>query len=291
MDFNELCRACLITINGSNKIILFKDVSAYTYWFCTSIQLLETEDLPKILCSSCYDLLSKFAAFKQKCIDAQQYLLNLKRNIKKETECSVFYETRAKKNSDDILTLNFGRPKHPIQSEIKLEPSYEEIGGTYSNDVMEKQNFKNDMPHTNTKKIVFFCDVCKMVYMNRKTFNNHKKIHENRLCIPCNKLFKSNPAFYQHNKLKHSQWSFKDTKCKKCGKVCKTVKTLHLHMKTKHTETKKYICDVCGKISNSRGNLKLHIDRHIDNKDYTYNCEQCNKQFKSKRPRVLYPEQ
>ncbi|XP_022126103.2 gastrula zinc finger protein XlCGF26.1 [Pieris rapae] len=284
MDFNELCRACLLTINGSNKIILFKDVSAYTYWFCTSIQILETEDLPKILCSSCYDLLSKFAAFKQKCLDAQHYLLNLKRYMKKDTECSVFYETREKNNSD-ILTLDVSESKNLIQSAIKLEPSYEECGGTYSNDAVENKNFENEMPHTKidiTKKIDFLCDVCNKVYTNRKTFNNHKKMHEKRLCIPCNKSFKSKPAFYQHKKLKHSQFTFKDTKCKKCGKVCKTIKTLHLHLKTKHSETNKYICDVCGKISNSRGNLKLHIDRHIDNKDYTYNCEQCNKQFKSK---------
>lgn len=73
MDVNTLCRACLTSMD-SVRYILFENVSPDIYWFCTSIEIMKEEQLPKFLCEVCYGLLMQFSEFKSTCIKSQNTL-------------------------------------------------------------------------------------------------------------------------------------------------------------------------------------------------------------------------
>lgn len=70
--------------------------------------MFQTENLPKTICDSCYDLLTEFFNFKQTCINSQNTLLECKSNVKTEnnelTKCSeIVTDIQVNDDHDDEI--------------------------------------------------------------------------------------------------------------------------------------------------------------------------------------------
>lgn len=78
------------------------------------------EELPKAICDTCYDLITKYSEFKRTCIRSQHTLTNFKNNIKCETDelTANSIESQEDKVKTDMVT-----------GSIKLEESQEYVNG------------------------------------------------------------------------------------------------------------------------------------------------------------------
>lgn len=66
-------------------------------------------------------------------------------------------------------------------------------------------------------------------------------------------------------------------KCDECGKSFATPYSLNTH-KNIHTNTERNVpCTQCGKKFRNRGDLKLHLKRHVEEKPFQ--CDHCKKRF------------
>ena len=122
---------------------------------------------------------------------------------------------------------------------------------------------------------------------NKKYYQTNKqKIREkHKIYNQTNKEFMK--QYYQLNKEKlkeRSKLNYKKVKesgknpiCDLCGKVFSTFGNLKIH-KSVHEGTKKSICSHCGKVFNQPAHLSRHIKNvHEGLKDYK--CEKCGKEF------------
>ncbi|CAG4983908.1 unnamed protein product [Colias eurytheme] len=292
-ESEKVCRACLESV-GPYYYVLFENVSAYMFWFCTSIQIAENDSITKVLCTNCYELLSKFAEFKQKCIDSQNSLLNLK-NVKAEADYTEIPKKEiVRKQANLEEQLIFKKENHFDENlnndTVKYECYMNSQDNNFVSDndeelnesICEQQN--NDCLQIPKKNLTFHCELCDKRFIRHKTYENHKRTHKSDTsvsCVSCNKTFQTKKALKMHQKNAHSQWSFNETKCRFCGKVFKSRNSLKQH-EVKHGERKMYICDVCGKMSLSKSYLKVHLETHNENKERNYGCDICDKKFFSK---------
>lgn len=95
-------------------------------------------------------------------------------------------------------------------------------------------------------------------------------------CVPLAKAFKTNSE-------SESEGSHDENmlfKCRVCWLQFKLQIELEEHMKVHDTQEESHLCDICGKGSNTKNNLKKHMIRcHTDTR--TIACEYCPKRFKS----------
>nr|XP_034833719.1 uncharacterized protein LOC117990392 [Maniola hyperantus] len=110
-DFSKLCRACLTAID-SNKYNLFEDVSPDVYWFCTNIEVVKDENLPRSICKTCYDLIKKFSEFKKTCLQSQNTLLNYYSVAPKNKKLDWLNNDPREKDTQKVVSQKF---------EVKLE--------------------------------------------------------------------------------------------------------------------------------------------------------------------------
>ncbi|XP_038208175.1 zinc finger protein 782-like [Zerene cesonia] len=285
-ESENVCRACLESV-GPYYYVLFENVSAYMFWFCTQIQIAEHESLPKALCTKCYELLSKFAAFKQKCIDSQNSLLNVK-NVKSEADCTGTPKDTINEQTNLEEHIIF-KKENQFDEKLKNDTFKYEYENFASDDddeqldvnICKQQN--NDRLKIPEKIYTYHCELCDKRFIRNKRYENHKRTHESEglSCMSCDKTFKTKRGLREHQKNVHSPWSFNETKCRLCGKVFKSRNSLKQH-EIRHGERKLYICDVCGKKCLSKSYLKIHLETHNEKKERNYGCDICNKKFFSK---------
>lgn len=141
-----------------------------------------------------------------------------------------------------------------------------------------------------------FCILCNKKFINCKALRIHavkthkikinnpnKKAYKYklRICDICGKGFRDSPSFYRH-KNRHKEENT-ILKCERCAMIFSSTSKLKLHMishtgKTVPKDTgKKYVCNICGAISNHYANFRIHKMRH--SKTYTKTCEECGKGF------------
>ncbi|XP_075223083.1 uncharacterized protein LOC142325339 [Lycorma delicatula] len=70
--------------------------------------------------------------------------------------------------------------------------------------------------------------------------------------------------------------------CPDCGKICKTINGLDVHMST-HSDDSPYLCDLCGKNFKHVNSLYGHKRTHLDESEKKrHQCAICSKAFRSK---------
>lgn len=138
--------------------------------------------------------------------------------------------------------------------------------------------------------LIFLCDVCKD-YLPRSNLLEHMTSHalslagisaaanEEIKCEKCDKTFPTDKKLERHQKMAH-QKPPKLFQCTDCNKIFNTNRVLQNHCKHKHSDARKYNCDLCQKSFKTDSGLYAHRKTHADS--YDYSCQICLKKFKFK---------
>ena len=204
---------------------------------------------------------------------------------------------------DSFLSINSDLGENPSQigsknkvkdnnpSKVSFEPIYmncKECGDSL--EISEFQKHIRKKENCEKQYLVSDIDAIKKQVSERKNKiyyqTNKQKIREkHKIYNQTNKEFMK--QYYQLNKEKlkeRSKLNYKKVKesgknpiCDLCGKVFSTFGNLKIH-KSVHEGTKKSICSHCGKVFNQPAHLSRHIKNvHEGLKDYK--CEKCGKEF------------
>ena len=115
--------------------------------------------------------------------------------------------------------------------------------------------------HSQRKELFCTIDGCNSSFYTKKDRTDHmrKKHRLNILhCENCNKEFA-----YERNLKRHilrcGKAIKKDHTCKFCTKQYRSPEALAMHEKSKHTQVKQFVCDVCGKIFDRNFSCARHV--------------------------------
>ncbi|CRL07503.1 CLUMA_CG020469, isoform A [Clunio marinus] len=141
--------------------------------------------------------------------------------------------------------------------------------------------------HLNTKHgpnaVKFICEICGKEFKERHILKSHEKVHlpdELKLkhpCTYCPKKFVNNHCLKIHIARIHEKVALHT--CELCGKGCITKSDLKWHM-DKHIEERNYECNICHLKFKSTNSLRIHKRRHF-NQDTIIVCSVCGKNFHS----------
>ncbi|XP_065366262.1 zinc finger protein OZF-like [Calliphora vicina] len=123
------------------------------------------------------------------------------------------------------------------------------------------------------------CDLCDAVETNLENLRRHfRNIHNARPYIKC-----CEKKFYRrHLLVDHINFHLNPEthKCDICGKISSSISNLKLHKKNMHENTEQFECEVCHKAFNLKTTLKRHMLQHeTGSKDFV--CPECGKAFLS----------
>ncbi|XP_013177226.1 PREDICTED: zinc finger protein 501-like [Papilio xuthus] len=305
---DKICRACL-NVKESFKYVLFDNVSPELYSFCTSVEVYQNENLPKTICDSCYDILTKFFNFKQTCIKSQNTLLECKNNVKTENVTDLRdVDIGIQENDDHDYESGFEPEAIKMEQNVDklIDDDYNDIrtdnaitdndssscnrkkkkkGSKKLQEMSSKHLIENSVSKINLtckgkrRKLILICKICKRSYSLPERYEAHKLEHEGKKvtirCPVCDKIFVTWSGLFRH-KARHTH--LERFKCRTCGKEFKTRNTLRMHRDT-HKERKFCICDVCGKNFLSLSSLKNHLEIHNESREKKYECGECGKKF------------
>ena len=154
----------------------------------------------------------------------------------------------------------------------------------------EHTNHSNDGTNLETSSIQgeLLCDSCGNVFENKESLDNHKKVdHGNtkenqagnlqELCESCGQMFETVEALDNHVKVNHSG--------NNVSHASNETPAIHQTERIKETEgtkdKRKFPCDSCRRIFNSRPGLKHH--KQVVHERLRFSCADCSKTFTSKQ--------
>lgn len=146
-------------------------------------------------------------------------------------------------------------------------------------EVIEEIEIKNELQELE-------CDVCGTIFNTRRTFENHKKIHQNPKiqCELCQVIFLTESDLNVHKESKNCSKKRKISPpiCQKCKKKFETRSTaFYFHVKN----CQKFVCLLyCGAKFDSIRQLKNHEKTHKE--ETRFCCEVCNKSFATDFKRI-----
>ena len=135
------------------------------------------------------------------------------------------------------------------------------------------------------------CDYCEEILTTSKRFKNHyKNLHPGKPiitegltklnCTNCDEFFLTGWELDRHLNLDH-EIQTKLNFCKKC-KTSYTKEHKHCIKDNVYPcQTKKYLCNECGKCCTSKQHLQRHIE--VIHEEVKHACDQCDKSYSTKR--------
>lgn len=121
------------------------------------------------------------------------------------------------------------------------------------------------------------CDICGLKIKKTNLLqhmNIHLGKHKYLACQICEKVFRGRDYLSTHMHTHSSDV----LECEKCGKRFKYLKSLQLHIKSKHDHLQ-YQCHLCSKLFTYESNLMRHIKLHAGRK---FQCDICKRYFGQK---------
>ncbi|XP_013199708.1 zinc finger protein 883 [Amyelois transitella] len=298
----DMCRICLSNSADQDIQKLKSNVdgapknSVDILDFCLNIKI---EDLTvnMKLCAICFKKVLSFYEFKCLALKNDTYLKTV---VFPDNKNEVFFKVDIK-----IEDLNGNDSLGGFPSDVKEELFDEEdaLQDYHSDDellsVIKQMKYENNeedevkennvtLPNEKKKGKVQkpksesnTLQVCEECGKTVRRMREHRLLHQppsNRRryeCKDCNKIFSSYGARYKHVKIKHLGMK---QKCPICNKAVVNLKSHELSMHK--TSLLPHACLLCERRFLSQSLLDIHMSSHT--KDRPYQCELCEKAFKTK---------
>ncbi|XP_052798963.1 zinc finger protein 263-like isoform X1 [Mya arenaria] len=135
---------------------------------------------------------------------------------------------------------------------------------------------EQSLPFNGPNKYRFYCDVCDTGFTRRYTFNRHKckgRV-EKHYCQLCDKAYLSKYKLKDHILVKHEGQT---VSCPECGKRFSSRSSMEMHKKQQHEGMYSIFCKICNKGFNHTGHYYGHMNKHTNTKPFW--CQQCGKRF------------
>lgn len=132
------------------------------------------------------------------------------------------------------------------------------------------------LPFNGPNKYRFYCDVCDTGFTRKYTFNRHKckgRV-EKHYCQMCDKAYLSKYKLKDHILVKHEGQT---VSCPECGKRFSSRSSMEMHKKQQHEGMYSIFCKICNKGFNHTGHYYGHMNKHTNTKPFW--CQQCGKRF------------
>nr|CAB3268065.1 zinc finger protein ZF(C2H2)-124 [Phallusia mammillata] len=127
----------------------------------------------------------------------------------------------------------------------------------------------------------FFCAECGQTFNYESEMNRHKEFHTGNKpskCDKCDAAFATSYQLRRHKKI-HDVKLLKVFQCRVCKIMLPSKILLANHYKTNHEESKKFVCDQCGKTYMTKLSLQRHLASHQAKQ---FSCKHCDKVFHRK---------
>lgn len=129
------------------------------------------------------------------------------------------------------------------------------------------------------------CDCCSISYKTKTAFEKHLKTRHGPdgpikfVCSICGKQFKERQILKNHERVHLPDELKLKYPCDYCGKKFVNSHCLKIHIARIHEKVALHTCEICGKSCITKSDLKWHMDKHIEERNYE--CEICHLKFKS----------
>lgn len=131
-----------------------------------------------------------------------------------------------------------------------------------------------DLNHFEAEPKVHQCEICQSSFSRLKNLKEHlKKIHNLFFkCTYCTLTFASKELLSKHQS---ENCGNKGLKCIVCGKIFAKRYNMLRHMAMIHSNEEKFECEKCNKTFKTKDGLKRHVNTHLT----TYKCTECRQEF------------
>ncbi|XP_022081145.1 telomere zinc finger-associated protein-like [Acanthaster planci] len=150
----------------------------------------------------------------------------------------------------------------------------------------EKRGLREHMA-THSEIRLYKCDFCSKGFKTPGSLRRHRKKHQDRFfyCDQCKFKSRWRSSLKTHFEAHHAEDSREWLQCPQCPHQTKNKYYLKRHIES-HTDTRMFICEVCGKDFKTEIILNVHRGTHEEG---TYPCEKCN--YVGKTKMQLYSHQ
>ncbi|XP_068156510.1 transcription factor Ouib-like [Drosophila tropicalis] len=295
------CRSCaetIVTPNPKNIFAHENEALLENIRSLTGLEFNYCEDLPTHICTCCYLDLQHAALFRERCIKAEQLLLEdpklvlLDENEENEEDkdedgksnmLDPMMEYKMVNELDAVKSPGKGRSKLPLtsnyprvlikrlQSPVKKAEALE--------DVPPVRRRRKRKPYFNGDK-KYTCEHCGWSFRDCGNMLAHRRTHGEPTfqCNECDRKFYTQPLLNLHIRVRHrNELPFI---CKYCGQGFPNSPARCRHERTMHPNELPFRCSICPKTFISKIGLDKHIQFHKDGeKTVKHICTSCNKQF------------
>lgn len=289
LKYSECCRVCLKKTDlPKNVFNQYFDSIEYAKIITdvTGIEISEDKQfLPIQICDGCETLLLSSYEFRKKFLDSNEILnkflneLDEEESIKIELESNFDYEEettdikeeepQSDKEEVVIPKRQYFKKRKPTK---KLKSTDESSSSSSESDTGSL--YEPEVPAPKREKKI---KTAKLTKIPKKDKTERQKYVIDRKapikCTLCNIQLSNHSEYYVHRRIEHK----KMTICPICGKsMSKT--SLNVHLKSVHSNSTDFKCDICHKGFKGKQNLDMHVTG-FHKKVLRYKCLHCDEKF------------